>query len=108
MVLTGRGSCHQREALLGEVVILGEHLADPMRSHAFHGAAIREAVAFVQAGGVKREGTQKRISRLRQYLDLRAVEKALNGSNCAGSHSGPEPGKKGQELAKHLVSGDQA
>ena len=76
-----RSRSEQRaESFLGEVLVVGQHLRQPLGLHRVHGNAVCEAVALVETSFVEVETFAERGSALLNDTNGRGIEQVANRS----------------------------
>ena len=69
-------------------MVVGEHVSESFATHHLHGMAVRQAVLFIRAGGVKIKGMQKACPGLGNDCNIRIVQNGADKGDRAGAYRG--------------------
>ncbi len=84
-----------------------QDVADAPLAHRMHRDTVRQAIAFVRAGFVKRETGHECFMALWRYFDIRAAQNSLSLGDCSTASLFAVLRKEVQELHQHIFGCDQ-
>ena len=95
------------ESLLGEMMVVGQHLSETHLTHRVHGNTIYEALRLVGAAGVKIQSLHKRLMCLRPYGNMDVIQDGTDSPEGFLTQIHPASSVSREELYQHLLGRDK-